>query len=673
MTETKSTSHSLDELCVNTIRTLAIDAVQEANSGHPGAPMGLAPAAYVLWTRILKHNPNNPKWFDRDRFVLSNGHASMLIYALLHLTGYKLSLQEIKNFRQWGSLTPGHPENHLTPGVETTTGPLGQGIMNAVGMAMAEAHLAAVYNRAGNEIVNHFTYVFCGDGDLMEGASHEAASLAGHLGLGKLIMLYDDNHISIEGTTELSYSDDVRKRFESYGWHVIHLGEKSNDLEAIAKGFHGAQAVSDQPSIIILRTHIGFGSPNKVDTPEVHGSPLGADEVKLTKQAYGWPDDRTFYVPEEVAVHMAQARERGEKSEKKWQQALSAYGAAHPELVQQFQSALQYELTPGWDSELRDFQPADGPVATRSASGKVINAIAPRLPWLLGGSADLAPSTNTLMKCSGYFSREQPANRNVAWGIREHTMCGSSSGMALHGGIRPFAATFFVFTDYARPSIRLAALMELPVIYVMTHDSIGLGEDGPTHQPVEHLSSLRAMPNLTVIRPADANEVAYAWRAALSRTDGPTMIVLTRQKLPIFDRSIFTSADGTLRGAYVLQKEQGTRPDVILLASGSEVDIIVAAAKQLKTQKIDARVVSFPSWELFETQPESYLETVLPVDIKARVAIEAGAPFGWERWVGQRGRIIGINRFGASAPADQLYHHFGLTVENVVAQVQEIL
>ena len=662
----------LDQLCINTIRTLSIDAVQKANSGHPGAPMALAPAAYVLWTRAMKHNPQNPKWFDRDRFVLSCGHASMLIYSILHLTGYDLSLTEIKNFRQWGSLTPGHPEVHLTPGVETTTGPLGQGIMNAVGMSMAEAHLAAVFNRPGHDLINHYTYVFCSDGDLMEGASHEAASLAGHLGLGKLICLYDDNHISIEGETGISYSDDAKLRFESYHWHVQDLGEKANDLEALEKAFSQAKQIHDKPSLIILRSHIGFGSPNKQDTPGVHGSPLGEDEIKLTKKIYGWPENESFLVPDEVSNQMNQSK-KGDESEKDWNERFNAYKSAFPALATEFESALRGELKPGWDKDIPQFQPSDGAIATRSASGKVINAFAEKVPWMLGGSADLAPSNNTLMKNSGYFAKGQYENRNIAWGVREHAMCGCSSGMVLHGGVRAFVGTFFIFTDYARPSIRLAALMGLPVIYVMTHDSIGLGEDGPTHQPIEHLAALRAMPNLCLIRPADANEVAFGWRAALAKKDGPTILVLTRQKLPTFDRSKVAGADGVLKGAYILSKEKGSSPDLLLIASGSEVQLILEAQGKLSQEEIDARVVSMPSWELFQEQSEDYRNEVLPPNVKARLAVEAGVPFGWRDWVGDEGEVIGITKFGASAPHQDLFKQYGFTVENVVARAKKIV
>lgn len=663
----------LEQRCVNTIRTLAIDAIQKANSGHPGAPMGLAPAAFALWMNVMKYNPANPDWWDRDRFVLSNGHASMLLYAILHLTGYDLPLEEIKRFRQWGSLTPGHPESHLTPGVETTTGPLGQGIMNAVGMALAEAHLAAKYNRDGHDIINHFTYVFCGDGDLMEGASHEAASLAGHLGLGKLIVLYDDNHISIEGKTELTYTDDVQRRFESYHWHVQNLGEKGNDVAAITRAFEEAQNAAGKPSLILLRTHIGYGSPHKQDTPEVHGSPLGEEEVRLTKKAYGWPEDRTFYVPEDVREYFLEARQRGQQAESLWQAKFQAYEKAHPELAEKLRRSHKLTLPPEWEKHLPEFAVADGPMATRSASGKAINAFAESIPYLVGGSADLAPSNNSLIKSSSYMQKGEYENRNIAWGVREHAMCSIASGMMLHGGVRPFVATFFVFTDYARPAIRLAAMMGLPVIYIMTHDSIGLGEDGPTHQPVEHLAALRAMPNLCVIRPADANEVTQAWRAAIERATGPTMLVLSRQKLPVFDRAQLQPASGVLKGAYVLSKEKGGKPDVILLASGSEVELVLQAQAELAKENIDARVVSVPSWELFAGQPQVYRDDVLPPAVKARLAVEAGSPLGWRRWVGDSGDIVGIEKFGASAPYKELFRHYGLTVENVVERARALV
>lgn len=661
---------SVEELSINTIRTLSMDAIQKANSGHPGAPMALSPLAYVVWKRFMRHNPQNPTWINRDRFVLSNGHASMLLYSMLYLTGYDLSLDEIKNFRQWDSKTPGHPEYGHTSGVETTTGPLGQGIMNALGFAIAEAHLAAVYNRPGHEIIDHYTYVFCGDGDLMEGASHEAASLAGHLGLGKLIYFYDDNHISIEGPTELTYTDDVAKRFESYNWHVLNIGEKANDLAAISEAISVAQSAKGRPSLIIIRSHIAYGSPNMQDTSEAHGSPLGEDEVKLTKKFYGWPEDAYFLVPDKALEHMREIVNKGKELENEWQKKFNSYKKAYPELAMQFENSLRGKLNRDWDKNIPVFQPEEGALATRQASGKVINTFADKVPWLIGGSADLSPSTNTLIKNSGYFAKDQYQNRNIAWGVREHVMCGASNGIALHGGLIPYTATFFVFTDYARPSIRLAAMMQLPVIYVMTHDSIGLGEDGPTHQPVEHLASLRAMPNLTIIRPADANETAYAWRAAIKRKNGPTMLVLSRQKIPIFDRNQFGSATGVLNGAYIISKEKGEKPDVILLASGSEVDIILQAQQELLKEGVDARCVSFPSWELFREQSAEYQSKVLPSDVKARVAIEAGSTQGWMEWIGQDGTIIGINKFGASAPYKISFEKYSLTVENVVRKAK---
>jgi len=663
----------LDELCINTIRTLAIDAVQKAKSGHPGAPMGLAPLAYLLWTREMRYNPRDPSWFDRDRFILSAGHASMLLYAMLYLTGYDLSLEDLKNFRQWGSKTPGHPEYGHTPGVECTTGPLGQGFMTGVGMAMAEAHLAALFNRPGFEIVGHYTYAICGDGDLEEGASHEAASLAGHLGLGRLIYFYDDNHISIEGDTSLAYSDDVARRFEGYHWHVQNLGERANDLEAMSKAIALAKAEKERPSLIIVRSHIGYGSPHRQDTKEAHGEPLGEEEVRLTKRAYGWPEDAQFFVPERALQHMRQAVERGRRLEEEWNALFAAYRKAYPELAAQLEAALKGDLPEGWDGDIPTFKPEDGPIATRSAAGKIENAIAKRVPWLIGGSADLSPSTRTLIAGSGYMSRGQYGNRNIAWGVREHNMCAAASGLALHGGLRPFAATFFVFTDYARPAIRLAAMGKLPVIYIMTHDSIGLGEDGPTHQPIEHLASLRAMPGMCLIRPADANETAWAWRAAMLRQDGPTMLVLSRQNLPVLDQAKVASAEGVLRGAYVLAKEKGTRPDVILMASGSEVHLALAAQAKLAEAGVDARVVSMPSWELFEQQPQEYRDEVLPPAVRARLAVEAASPFGWERWVGDSGDVLGINQFGASAPAAVVFERYGFTVDNVVERAMKLV
>ena len=665
--------NTLDQLCINTIRTLAMDAIQEANSGHPGTPMALAPLAYVLWTKFLRYNPSNPRWFDRDRFVLSCGHASMLQYAVLYLTGYDLSLQDIKNFRQWDSKTPGHPEYGITPGVETTTGPLGQGLMNAVGMAMAEANLAAIFNREGHEIVDHYTYAFCSDGDLMEGASHEAASLAGCLGLGKLIWIYDDNHISIEGDTALTYSDDVAKRFDAYHWHVQNLGDNANDLTALATALTKAKEEKERPSLIMVRSHIGYGSPNRQNTKEAHGEPLGEEEIRLTKRFYGWPENEKFVVPEQVLTCMRQAIERGKKLEENWNKKFSEYKKAFPDMAKRFEAALSGDIPPGWDSNIPHFGSTDGPIATRAASGKVLKAFADKIPWLMGGSADLSPSTKTLIDESQYFAKGQYTIRNIAWGVREHNMCAACSGMALHGGVRPYAATFFIFTDYARPAIRLAAMMGLPVIYVMTHDSIAVGEDGPTHQPVEQLASLRAIPNICIIRPGDANEVAYAWRAAITRRHGPTMLVLSRQSLPVFDRSKMTSAEELLKGAYVLSREKGAVPDMILIATGSEVQLIVDAQEKLASDKIDARVVSMPSWELFLEQPQSYRNEVLPPEVKARLAVEAGSPQGWRYWVGDGGDVIGITKFGTSAPYKENFKHYGFTVENVVARAKMLI
>lgn len=664
---------SIEELTINTIRTLSMDAVQKANSGHPGTPMALSPAAYVLWKKFLKYNPKNPNWFNRDRFVLSNGHASMLLYSMLFLTGYDLTLDDIKNFRQWGSKTPGHPEFDDTPGVETTTGPLGQGFMNGVGMGIAEKHLASVFNRPGYKIIDHYTYVFCSDGDLMEGASHEAASIAGHLGLGKLIYLYDDNHITIEGKTEITYNDNVPKRFEGYNWHVQNIGDKANDLNELSNAIAKAKEEKTKPSLIIIRSHIGYGSPNMQDTPEAHGSPLGEEEIKLTKKYYGWPENEKFLVPEKALDHMREAIETGKKLESEWNEKYKAYKKAHPQLAEQFENALSGKIPKDWDKDIPVFEPSDGPIATRSAGSKVLNSFAKNIPWLIGGSGDLAPSTKTLLKGTDYIEKDNFNNRNIAWGIREHGMCGVSNGLYLHGGVRPFAATFFIFTDYARPAIRLASLMKLPIIYIMTHDSIGLGEDGPTHQPIEHLASLRAMPNMCVIRPADANETAYAWRAAINRNDGPSMIVLSRQNLPIFDHRKVNSAKGLLKGAYIISKEKTSRPKVILISSGSEVQLILEAQEKLSQKKIDARVVSMPSWELFKKQSKKYRDEILPPNIKNRLAVEAASPFGWHEWVGDKGDILAIDKFGASAPYEEIYKHYGLTVNNIVKRVQKLL
>ncbi len=661
------TDQTVEQLCVNTIRTLAIDGVQKANSGHPGMPMGMADGAFVIWTQFLRHNPRNPHWFNRDRFVLSPGHGSMLLYSLLHLTGYDVSLDDLKSFRQWGSITPGHPEVGLTPGVETTTGPLGQGFANGVGFAIAEAFLAATFNRAGHDIIDHYTYGIVSDGDLMEGVSHEAASLAGHLKLGKLIYLYDDNHISIDGSTDLAFTEDRMARFRAYGWHVQSVD--GHDRAAIAEAIVAAQAVTDQPSIIACRTHIGYGSPNKQDTSGVHGSPLGAEEIKLTKAAYGWQWDEPFTVPDAARDFFRQAVAQGAEVEAAWLDRFAAYEAAFPAESTVLKRAIAGELPAGWAEALPVFNPADGGMATRAASGKVLNAIAPYIPNLIGGSADLAPSNNTFLKDYPAFSAENYSGRNFHFGVREHGMSAIINGMALHGGIIPYGGTFLVFADYSRPALRVAALSHVHAIFVFTHDSIGLGEDGPTHQPVEHLAALRAIPNFTLIRPADANETAQAWRVALEHKSGPVVLALTRQKVPTFDPAPIAVE----KGAYILRDAPSGSPDVILIATGSEVGLAMDAADALAQEGIGARVVSMPSWELFAAQPRAYRDTVLPPEISARVAVEAGVTFGWERWVGERGRIIGLDRFGASAPASVLFEQFGFTVDNVVAQAKAVL
>jgi transketolase len=658
------TDTALDQLCVDTIRTLAIDGVQKANSGHPGMPMGMADVAYVLWTRFLRFNPKNPDWFNRDRFVLSAGHGSMLLYSLLHLTGFDLPMAQLKQFRQWDSLTPGHPEHGLTPGVETTTGPLGQGFANGVGMAIAEAFLAATFNRPDHEIVDHYTYAIVSDGDLMEGISHEAASLAGHMKLGKIIYLYDDNHISIDGSTDLAFTEDRMKRFEAYGWHTQQID--GHDRAAAAEAIKAAQAVTDKPSIIACRTIIGYGSPNKANTAGVHGSPLGEEEVRLTKEVYGWDPDKHFYIPDDVLAKFRQAVDQGAELESEWKARLNAYIDAYPAEAEQFRQALSGELPAGWAEALPVFPPDPKGMATRAASGKTLNAIAPLLPTLIGGSADLAPSNNTYLKDYPVFANDTFAGRNFHFGVREHGMTGIVNGMALHGGVIPYGGTFLVFSDYSRPSIRLAALSHAPSIFVFTHDSIGLGEDGPTHQPVEQMAALRAIPNLTVIRPGDANETAQAWKVALEWREGPVALLLTRQALPIFDRSKMGDAAGLARGAYVLIDTDKVYPDVILIGSGSELQFAVEAYDKLAEQGIGARVVSMPSWELFEEQPEEYQNSVLPPSVKARVAIEAGVPMGWQQWVGAQGSVIGLDRFGASAPYKKIYEQLGFTTDNVV-------
>jgi len=663
---------NLDDLCITTIRMLVADGVEKANSGHPGMPMGAAPMAYVLWTRFLRHNPHNPKWLDRDRFVLSAGHGSMLLYSLLHLTGYDLSMDALKNFRQWGSKTPGHPEHDLACGIETTTGPLGQGFANGVGMAVSEAYLASRFNRPDHTNVDHYTFAIVSDGDLMEGVSHEAASLAGHLGLGKLIYLYDDNRISIEGSTDLAFTENRAARFEAYGWQVQQVKD-GNDLAAIEQAIISAKAESDRPSLIAVRTHIGYGSPNKQDTAGVHGEPLGAEEIQLTKQNLEWPPEPAFLIPDEVLDNFRQSVEKGETLESEWQQRFTAYEAAHPELAMEWRRWMEGEMPKDWEKRILVF-PADAKgMATRAASGNVLNAVAAHLPNLIGGSADLAPSNKTLIKGENSFQARGYGGRNLHFGVREHAMGSIMNGMALHGGLIPYGGTFLVFSDYMRPAIRLAALMQLKVIYVFTHDSIGLGEDGPTHQPIEHLSALRAIPNLTVIRPCDANETAIAWQHALRSQNGPFALVLSRQGLPTLDRTEFAPATGLLKGAYVLRDTEKKDPDLILIATGSEVSLAVEAFSKLREKSVAVRVVSMPSWELFEMQPEEYRRQVLPAEVKARIAIEAGCPQGWHRYVGERGAVIGIEHFGASAPYKLIYKNFGLTVDRVVETANRML
>ncbi|CBE69724.1 Transketolase (TK) [Candidatus Methylomirabilis oxygeniifera] len=667
----KNVQETLDQLCINTIRTLAMDGVQKANSGHPGLPMGAAAMAYTLWTRALSHNPTDPSWPNRDRFILSPGHGCMLLYCLLHLTGYDLSLDELKQFRQWGSRTPGHSEHGMTPGVETTTGPLGQGFGNGVGMAIAERFLAHHFNRSGYPIVDHYTYAIVSDGDLMEGITSEAASLAGHLGLGKLIYLYDDNRITIDGSTDMAFTENVGQRFEAYGWHVQRVD--GNDVKGIEAAISAAQAESDRPSLIMARTHIAYGSPNKQDTSEAHGSPLGDEEIRLTKEALGWPLEPTFYIPDEALAHFREALQRGRTREAEWQTKFDAYAAAYPELANEWNRVMSGQLPEGWAEKIPIFTPAGGGLATREASGKVLNAIASSLPTLIGGSADLTPSNNTYLKGGGDFQRSSPGGRNFHFGVREHAMGSILNGMALHQGVIPYGGTFLVFSDYVRPAIRVAALSHIHVIYVFTHDSIGLGEDGPTHQPIEHLSSLRAIPNLTVIRPADATETAVAWRAALEHRSGPVVLALTRQKLPTLDRTKFPPAELLLKGAYILADADQGHPRVILIATGSEVSLALEAWGRLVDQGIPARVVSMPSWELFDRQPEAYRDEVLPPAVTARLAIETGSPHGWHRYVGLRGGVIGMTRFGASAPYQVLLQQFGFTTEHVVSRAMELL
>jgi transketolase len=682
---------AVDDLCINTLRTLSIDAVQKAASGHPGLPMGAATMAYVLWTRHLRGDPSDPQWINRDRFVLSAGHGSMLLYSLLFLTGYRLTLDDLKHFRRWGSRTPGHPERGVTPGVEVTTGPLGQGFGNAVGMAIAERWLSATFNRPGQSIVDHHTWVIASDGDLMEGIASEAASLAGDLRLGRLIVLYDSNRITLSATTNITFSEDVGARFAAYGWQVQEVD--GMDVAAVDAALTAARADEDRPSLIVARTHIGFGSPDKHDTFEAHGEPLGANEVRLTKRAYGWPEDAEFLVPDEAQREFDRVGTRGAALHAEWQQMMNRYRAEQSDLAAAFERAMASQLPAGWDARLPVFTPSDGDMATRDAGARVIAVLAESVPTLVGGSADLDPSTRTMIKGQGDFqSADTPqggqvpptqgmaggvwgyAGRNIHFGIREHAMTAVLTGMAHHGGVIPFGATFLIFSDYMRPSIRLAALSAAHVIYVWTHDSIAVGEDGPTHEPVEQIASLRAMPNMLLLRPADANETVEAWRIALMHTGGPVGLVLTRQKLPVLDRSALAPAAGTARGAYVLvDADNDGPPDVILIATGSEVSLALAAHQQLRGEGVRSRVVSMPSWELFAAQPTEYRDSVLPPAVRARVSIEAASPFGWERYVGPTGAIIGVDRFGASAPGPVVMEHYGFTAEHVVTTARAVL
>jgi transketolase len=669
--ETGNENKTVDQTAVNTIRFLAVDMVEKANSGHPGAPLGQAPLAYLLWTRHMRHNPENPDWPNRDRFVLSSGHASALLYALLHLAGYGLPMEELQRFRQLGSKTPGHPEHELTRGVETTTGPLGQGLSNAVGMAIAERLSAARFNRDGLPLLDYRIWVIASDGDMMEGVASEACSLAGHQKLSQLKVFYDDNNISIDGSTDLAFTEDVSKRFEAYGWRVLQVDD-GNDLAALETAIAAAEAETERPTMVRVRTVIGYGSPKKAGTAEAHGSPLGADEVVATKQALGWPTEPAFLVPDEARRPFDAALERGRKLEAEWNELLQRYRAAHPDDAADFERRLAGKLPDDWEAALPVFKPGDKPIATRAASGQVINAIVSKLPELVGGSADLAPSNNTLVKGEKNFSPENPGGHNFHFGVREHGMGSILNGMALSRLWIPYGGTFLIFSDYMRPPIRLAALMRLQVIYIFTHDSIFLGEDGPTHQPIEQLAALRAIPNLTVMRPADAVETAECWRVAVGHRHGPIAMALTRQNLPILAETAEKAREGVAKGAYILHDSEGT-PDVLLLATGSEVSLAVESAKKLGDEGIQARVVSMPSWELFDAQPKEYQESVLPPAVRKRVAVEAAVPFGWHKWVGSEGEIHGIERFGASAAYKDLVQAFGFTPEAVIARVKKLL
>jgi transketolase len=664
-------SDDLQNRAINTIRFLAADAVQKANSGHPGMPMGAAAMAYTLWTKHVRFNPQNPDWHDRDRFVLSGGHGSMLLYALLHLTGYDLSLDDIKNFRQWGCRTPGHPENYCTPGVEVTTGPLGQGMGNALGMAIAEKHLAAVFNRPGHEIVDHYTYAIVTDGDLMEGISNEAASLAGHHQLGRLILLYDDNLISIDGSTDVTFTEHRGARFESLGWHVQSVGN-GNDVVAIDQAIANAKE-DPRPSIIMVRTHIGFGMPNKQDTAKAHGEPPGEEELEAAKKNLGWPLEPRFLIPDDVLEHFRVAITRGEEMERAWDAKMEDYRKKPPDLAREFERRMSGRLPESWDKDLPSYDADETGVATRNSSGDVINALAPHLPELFGGSADLTGSNKTWIKGHPSFQKDSPEGRNFFFGVREHAMGAIVNGIAAHGGFIPYGATFLIFSDYMRPAIRISALSKHRSIWIFTHDSIGLGEDGPTHQPVEQLAALRAIPDIIVLRPCDANEVVEAWKIAIYRSGGPTLIALTRQKVPILDRNTYSPASGLARGAYVLADLGDAPPDAILMATGSEVSLITKAGEKLSKEGINVRLVSFPSWELFEQQGEEYQDSVLPPDVMARLAVEAGRSQGWHRWVGDKGAIMAVETFGASAPNKVIFEKYGFTVENVIKQIKELM
>ncbi|RNB87358.1 transketolase [Brevibacillus fluminis] len=665
-----TTTGAIDQLAVNTLRTLAIDAIEKANSGHPGMPMGASPMAHVLWSRYMKVNPQNPSWIDRDRFVLSAGHGSMLLYSMLHLMTYDVTIEDLKNFRQWGSRTPGHPEFGHTAGVDATTGPLGQGIAMAVGMAMAERHMSATYNRDNFDLINHYTYVICGDGDLMEGVSGESSSLAGHLKLGKLVVLYDSNDICLDGKLSVSFSENVAQRYQAYGWQYIRV-EDGTDMAAIDAALAEARADLDRPTLIEVKTVIGHGSPNKGGSSASHGAPLGKDEVKLTKKSYAWPHEE-FHVPAEVADFYKGIAQAGTAKEAEWQALFDRYAQAYPELAAQFKLAVAGELPAGWNAELPVYENGVK-LATRVASGNAINALAKTVPFFMGGSADLAHSNNTLIKGAGDFLPGSYEGRNFWFGVREFAMGAALNGMALHGGVKAYGGTFFVFSDYVRPAIRLSALMKQPVTYVFTHDSIAVGEDGPTHEPVEHLAALRAMPGVTVIRPADANETNAAWSYAIASKDEPVVLVLTRQNLPALEETAALAAANLDKGAYVLADAENGQPQVILLATGSEVPLVMQARTELASRGIQARVVSMPSWELFERQPKEYKDSVIPPSIKARVGVEMAMPFGWERYVGDAGTIIGINHFGASAPGDRIMKEYGFTVENVVQAAESLV